>query len=91
MKFWRVDEPLTARVPAVTAPLNAPVVPDTLVNAAIEAKRFVEVELVVVLFVAVKAWSVVDPVTARLPPKSEVKMPFTEKRLVEVEFEVVEF
>ena len=48
-------DPLTAKFPAVTAPLNVPVVPDTLVNAAIEAKRLVEVAAVVVEFVAVNA------------------------------------
>ena len=102
MKFWRVDEPFTARVPAVTAPLNVPVVPDTLVNAAIEAKRFVEVAAVVVEFVAVNAWRVVDPFTRRFPdesepeivadpPKSEVNDPMVEKKLVLVALVDVEF
>ena len=55
MKFWRVEDPFTASVPADTAPENVPVVTDTLVKAAIEAKRFVEVAAVVVEFVAVNA------------------------------------
>ena len=48
-------EPFTASVPLVKAPDKEAPEPERLVNAIFAAKKFVLVEFVVVLFVAVNA------------------------------------
>ena len=75
---------------------------ERFVNAAVVAKKFVLVELVVVELTPVKFWSVEDPFTRRFPAESEpeieaeppkrfVNEPVVEKKLVEVAFVDVEF
>ena len=74
--FWSVVEPVTRRFAKVARPVSVreatvsvPIVPvwaKRFVEEAVEAKRAVEVLLVVVLWSPVKFWSVLLPVTRRL-------------------------
>ena len=54
VKFWRVDEPVTKRLPRVARPELLKMVLNALVKVPIEEKKLVEVELVVVELRAVK-------------------------------------
>jgi hypothetical protein len=92
VKFWRVVEPVSARLPTVAVP-REPVprlklVEKRLVEDAVVEKKFVVVAEVPVAFRKVKFWRVVEPVTKRLPkvPEPRVREPklaLVLKRLVE--------
>ena len=55
MKFWRVDEPLTASVPADTALENAAFAAESVVNPPTAEKKLVVVAEVPVAFWNVKS------------------------------------
>ena len=60
VKFWKVDEALARKLFPVSVP-PVPVVKKRLVEEAVPVKKFVDVELVVVLFTPVKFWNVDEP------------------------------
>ena len=96
VKFCKVEEPSERMFAKVPVPVEVRLPP-----FAEEKYTLVDVELVVVLLVAVNDWSVDDPVTRRFgtvrrpvevmaPVKRLVKVPMVAKRLVLVELVVVE-
>ena len=65
-KFWRVVEPVARRLAKVATPLDDKVLKEALPDTASTfAANAVEVLLVVVEFLPVKFWRVVEPVKAR--------------------------
>ena len=95
VKFWRVVEPFTRRLPKIAEEEKR------LVELAVVEKRLVVVAEVPVALRKVKCWRVVEPTTSRSPeelmvevaePPMESKLPVKRlaKELVEVAEVVVE-